>query len=169
MKKIRIVFILCHGIETQKTTSFCLENVDYPTELDELDEERLHELLHNKIQCETIVINACHSSRLAEVLHKLGSSENTVIAINSREPVLEKAAQTFNEVFLRQLLQHNKVDDAYEHAIGAVGAMGKNDAKVCCCFHAHKKDCLWQLYRDKKGDEAAHDLHTPKCKCYTKS
>ena len=57
----------------QKTTSFCLENVDNPTELDELDEERLHELLHNKIQCETIVVSACHSSRLADVLHKLGS------------------------------------------------------------------------------------------------
>ena len=83
--------------------------------------------------------------------------------------MLEKAAQTFNEVFLRQLLKRNKVNDAYEHAIGAVGAMGKKDAKVCCCFHAHKKDCLWQMYLNKKGEEAAHELHTPKCKCYTKS
>jgi hypothetical protein len=46
---MRIVFILCHGTLRENTTNFCLENVDHPTEMDELDEARLQELLHNKI------------------------------------------------------------------------------------------------------------------------
>ena len=58
--------------------------------------------------------------------------------------------------------------DAYEHAIGAVGAMVKKDSKCCCCDHKHKEDCLWLKYLAKYGPEAAHELHTPKCKCYLK-
>jgi hypothetical protein len=46
---MRIVFILCHGTLRKNTTNFCLENVDHPTEMDELDEARLNELVHNKI------------------------------------------------------------------------------------------------------------------------
>jgi hypothetical protein len=101
-------------------------------------------------------------------LHQLGNTDITVVAINSREPVLEKAAITFNEIFLQRLLEHNKVIDAYEHAIGAVGAMVGTDSKSCCCDHDHKKDCLWEKYRAKYGPEAAHKLHTPKCNCYSK-
>lgn len=137
--------------------------------MDEFDEERLKELLRTKIACKTIVISACHSSRLAEILYKHGDPSNTVVAINSREPVLEKAAQTFNEVFLRELLQHKTISDAYEQAIGAVGAGAKTDMKMCCCMHDHKKHCLWWDYREKHGAEKAHELHTPKCKCYTRS
>jgi hypothetical protein len=45
-----------------------------------------------------IVISACHSSRLAEILIKHGAK--AVIAINSMEKVLEKTAQKFNETYL---------------------------------------------------------------------
>ena len=89
--------MLCHG-ETKKnvfppTSNFCLEKKDSPTVLDEFDEERLKELLRTQIQCETIVISACHSSRLAEILFTRGdTSKNTIVAINSKEPVLERAA-----------------------------------------------------------------------------
>jgi len=173
LSNIKIFFILCHGEERKvggnSITSFCLEKEGEPTELDEFDEERLKELLRSKIACQTIVISACHSSRLAEILYKHGDPNNTVVAINSREPVLEKAAQTFNEVFLRELLHHKSISDAYEHAIGAVGAGAKTDMKVCCCMHDHKQDCLWWDYRAKYGPEKAHELHTPKCKCYVKS
>jgi len=101
-------------------------------------------------------------------LQSQGNTDITVVAINSREPVLEKAAITFNEIFLKRLLDHEKVNNAYENAIAAVGAMEQKYSKCCCCDHGHKDDCLWKLYSDRYGLEAAHELHTPKCKCYQK-
>jgi len=47
-----------------------------------------------------------------------------------------------------------------------VRANKKNDCKVCCCNHEHKKDCLWLKYEKKYGSEKAHELHTTSCKCY---
>lgn len=96
----RILFILCHGEFTNEksieSSWFCLESEgDDPHMVDYFDEERLKSLLKDRlIQPDIIVISACHSSRLAEILKSHGAK--AVIAINSMEKVLEKAAQQFN-------------------------------------------------------------------------
>jgi len=95
-QNIKVFFMLCHG-ELKNvqppTSNFCFEKKGQPTLLDEFDEKRLIETLRTKIKCETIVISACHSSRLAEIFLQRGNNENTtIVAINSKEPVLEKAA-----------------------------------------------------------------------------
>ena len=124
-QKIKVFFILCHG-ETKKnvkpqTSNFCLEKKDQPTVLDEFDEERLKELIRTKIQCETIVISACHSSRLAEILFtRADPNKNTIVAINSKENVLERAAQSFNEAFLHYLLKEETIEIAFENSLGTV-------------------------------------------------
>ena len=58
---------------------------------------------------------------------------------------------------------------AFEKSIGVVAGSDENDCKVCCCMHAHKDDCLWLRYRDKFGEDKAHELHTAGCKCFKKS
>ena len=94
VEPIKILFILCHGdIDDDKPEAsfFCLEDEEDPSMIDYFDEARLKMLLRGKqIQCEMIVISACHSSRLAEILKRHGAK--AVIAINSAEKVLEKAA-----------------------------------------------------------------------------
>jgi len=60
--------------------------------IDEFDEKRLKEIIISKIRPETIVISACHSSRLAEIFLNKGTETTTIIAINSKEIVLEKAS-----------------------------------------------------------------------------
>ena len=37
------------------------------------------------------------------------------------------------------------------------------------CMHGHKKECLWSIYREKYGEEKAHDLHSAKCLCFKQS
>ncbi len=94
MLPIKILFILCHGdIDDDKPDAswFCLEDEEDPSMIDYFNEARLKGLLSGKqIQCEMIVISACHSSRLADILKRHGAK--AVIAINSAEKVLEKAA-----------------------------------------------------------------------------
>ena len=58
---------------------------------------------------------------------------------------------------------------AFENSLGAVAGSEQNDCKVCCCMHDHNKECLWWIYREKYGDEKAHQLHTANCKCFKKS
>jgi hypothetical protein len=92
---------------------------------------------------------------------------NTVIAINSEEKLLEKAAQTFNESFLDSLLLEKTVNEAFSNALSTVAADSSDNCKVCCCMHDHKDDCLWLRYREKHGEDKAHELHTAKCRCFT--
>jgi hypothetical protein len=33
-------------------------------------------------------------------------------------------------------------------------------------MHDHKDDCLWLRYREKHGEDKAHELHTAKCRCW---
>lgn len=86
-----------------------------------------------------IVISACHSSRLAEILRKHGAK--AVIAINSMEKVLEKAAQQFNMIYLENLLEGKVSFEAFGTAINNVKSMKPADVAICCCMHKHKPDC----------------------------
>ena len=98
-------------------------------------------------------------------LAKADQEATSIIAINSKEPVLEKSAQSFNESLLGNLLQEQQVDDAFKNSIGIVAGEA-NDCHVCCCFHGHKEGCLWVLYEKMHGKEKAHELHTVQCSCY---
>jgi hypothetical protein len=57
-------------------------------------------------------------------------------------------------------LKEETIEMAFEKSIGVVAGSDENDCKVCCCMHAHKDDCLWLRYRDKFGEDKAHELHT---------
>ena len=111
-----------------------------------------------------IVISACHSSRLAEILRKHGAK--AVIAINSMEKVLEKAAQQFNMIYLENLLEGNKASEAFGTAINNVKSMKPADVAVCCCEHKHKPGCLWKIYEERVDNQKAHELHTAHCLCF---
>ena len=86
-----------------------------------------------------IVISACHSSRLAEILSKHGAK--AVIAINSMEMMLEKSAQQFNMIYLENLLEGKVSIEAFGTAINNVRSMKPEDVAICCCVHTHKPSC----------------------------
>ena len=62
---------------------FAFENEDDPTMVDLFSEKQLEELFRKtQIKCETIVISACFSGKLAQILLNAGNEKTTVVAIN---------------------------------------------------------------------------------------
>lgn len=115
------------------------------------------------------MISACHSSRLANILENHGAK--SVIAINSAEKVLEKAAQQFNVIFLENMLDGKSANEAFKTAVGNVRSMKREDVAICCCMHPHKPGCLWlelrrRLEQKGKDPRIAHDIHCAECSCY---
>jgi hypothetical protein len=113
---------------------------------------------------ELVVISACHSSAMAEIIYERGVKN--VVSINSSARVLEKAAQIFNKEFFHNLFSGKTVEDAFSEGKKSVKCSKDQINKICCCEHLHKPECLWLKYQHVNGSEAAHKLHSPACSCY---
>jgi hypothetical protein len=71
---------------------------------DKFDEHRLIEYVKRGNRgIKAVVISACHSSRLANIMYKFGFP--VVVGISQTQEVLESAAYIFNDEFLKQLLR----------------------------------------------------------------
>jgi hypothetical protein len=78
---------------------------------------------------------------------------------------LEKAAEIFNKNFMKYILLGESPKDAFNHSLDVL-TIEKHTSGICCCFHEHTGDCLWQKYLEESQDEfEAHKLHMPSCKC----
>jgi CHAT domain len=114
-KKPKILVINCHGgIDFIKdTTNFWFEDVYRPTVVDSFTEERLRSMLQTPThdnpltEVQLVIISACHSSRLANILVAAGIP--SVISISASSQVLELAAKAFNVEFLHYLIEGNSV------------------------------------------------------------
>lgn len=163
----RVLFINCHAervkqetfskSETTVTTYFCFEDPQVPTLQDKFDEQRLIEYVkRGRHEIQVVVISACHSSRLAEIMHKFGFP--VVVGITQSQEILETAAYVFNDEFLKQILAGQSPKQAFDEGITKLRA-SKNCVN-CCCDHEHDVNyCLWYRYAQKHGIEAAHALH----------
>ena len=116
-----------------------------PTKQDRFDEKRLMEYIkrgdHSNIRA--VVISACHSSRLASIMHEFGFP--VVVGISQSEEVLETAAYVFNDEFLKQLLEGKSPRVAFDEGQAKLRASKK--CEDCCCDHEHDTEyCLWYRY-----------------------
>ena len=79
---------------------------------------------------------------------------------------MDEVCLKFSENLYKYLLKGYTVKKAYEEAIKVCKARKtKANNESCCCAHPHKKDCKWLKYANENGVEAAHELHSGKCKC----
>lgn len=107
---------------------------------------------HAKHEVKVVVISACHSERLANIIYKYGFP--VVIGITESQPVLEAAAYIFNDELLKQLLAGNTPKEAFNEGLTKLRA--STSAYSCCCDHEHSSNCLWLRYKNKYGEEKAH-------------
>ena len=63
-----------------------------------------------------MILSACYSEDIAQLLHDAGFP--AVVAIHYETPVLEDAAKTFNDYFLKNLLEGNPLEESFELAKG---------------------------------------------------
>lgn len=123
------------------------------------------DLIHNVAGTEVklVVISACHSSQLGQVLINAGVP--VVVCISATDQVYEQAAAKFNKNFLKILLDGRSPDEAYRSSL-AVLKSSKENGGICCCSHEHTDKCYWVKYRQKYGEEEAHKVHSSfTCKC----
>ena len=120
-QKPRMLFLNCHGgiirnrsdPSAQLMTYLSCENQDICTLQCKVDEVMLGELVKGS-QVQLVVISACHSSRLAQVLIDAGVP--VVVSINATVQVLEKAAEKFNRVFLKYIIEGRSPKFAFTHS-----------------------------------------------------
>ena len=86
----KIMVINCHGsINEKRETTFWFEDKDQPAIVDSFSEERLRELVSSnqlrslKDQVRLVIISACHSSFLAEILVDAGIPSVVSISASS--------------------------------------------------------------------------------------
>ena len=109
----RVLFINCHGQIKKRgdknEASFWFEDMQNPFVVDKFDEDRLERLVNGlDLQIEVIVLSTCHSEKLGEILLKC-SKKNApiVIAVNSKDALLELAAHNFNRQLILSLAKDN--------------------------------------------------------------
>ena len=101
-KNPRVLVLMCHGMlrrdsRGREHCSFCLENEEFPFEIDEYDEDRLLTLLNNKIlNIDVIILSTCHSERLAKILVKGIKPPPAVIAVNTTDQIAQASTFKFN-------------------------------------------------------------------------
>lgn len=133
--------------------------------LEEFNEEKLTELLKAKNWgVQLVVISACHSNDLGRILHEAGIP--VVVSINTQSKVLEKAAYTFNKMFLEQLVAGKSPKEAFDVGLANVRSSEESNNKILCSNHDHSDDCLWFQYKEKFGRQEAENLLKWDCKCF---
>ena len=103
--------INCHGGINHKNdaTNFWFEDVKIPSKVDPFSENRLRGMFETTMHAnpltsvQLVIISACHSSRLAEILVEAGIP--SVVSISASSQVLELAAKEFNVEFLHYLVE----------------------------------------------------------------
>ena len=78
-----------------------------------------------------------------------------VVCISASDQVYEKAAEKFNENFLKMLVEGKSPEEAFEISLNVLKGSPQNSG-ICCCSHDHTDNCLWKKYREKYGEEKAH-------------
>ncbi len=157
-KKPKILVINCHGGIDYKTdaTTFWFEGVQEPSVIDTFSEERLRSMFETTVaenpltSVQLVIISACHSSRLADILVDAGIP--SVVSISASCQVLELAAKEFNVEFLHYLVEGKTVLHAFNEAIRHLKISKDEFHKSCCCDHRHDVDCLWYKYRQELED-----------------
>ena len=91
-----------------------------------------------------VIISACHSSFLGEILVDAGIP--SVVSISASSQILEVAAKEFNIEFLHYLVEGKSIRFAFEEAKKHLRASKDQIHKSCCCDHKHTEDCLWFKY-----------------------
>ena len=169
MIKPKIVHLSCHGDFDNKANTYYLafESKKSLGMMEKLTMNRLKKLFENQINLKSIeamVVSACHSQKIGELM--MDSGIPIVICINAPFKVQDEAARSFGKVFHSALVQGMTYQDAFTSAQNFIAAHQEaNKIYSCCCAHPHKDDCTWSEKAKEIGHLKAHELHMATCKC----
>jgi tetratricopeptide (TPR) repeat protein len=107
-----VVHFVGHGAEDG---SLLLEQDDATT--DALVAERAAQMLRSS-QARLVVISACHSGKVAQVLRQSGVAN--VVAVDAQWPIADRAAALFNQLFYGALVRGQPMSEAFRRGVEAV-------------------------------------------------
>ena len=106
-----IIHFIGHGMREGNSTALVLEDEVGMTRA--LSEEELEIALSNQKQapCQLALLNACHSSKLAQAFVKAGVPD--VITVNAEDKILDMAARCFSRRLYQALFNQDAIADAF--------------------------------------------------------
>jgi predicted ATPase len=107
-----VVHFVGHGAEDG---SLLLEQDDATT--DALVAERAAQMLRSS-QARLVVISACHSGKVAQVLRQSGVAN--VVAVDAQWPIADRAAALFNQLFYGALVRGQPMSEAFRRGVEVV-------------------------------------------------
>ncbi len=113
-----IIHFIGHGMREGEGTALVLENKVGMTRA--LNEEKLGIALsnHKQAPCQLALLNACHSSKLAQAFVK--AKVPHVIAVNAEDKILDVAARCFSRRLYQALFNQEAIADAFLESRNAV-------------------------------------------------
>ena len=164
IKQPKILHISSHGkLYENRQYSLFLEEKGV---LQKINQERLKEILStysNQIKnIDLVFASTCYSEALGKLFLEYGI--NNVIYIQGMNPVSDKAAIKFSELFYKELIKGNTIKDSFDKAKRLIQSDIEKESfqnRKCCCSHWHKSKTDCPL---NKGADIHNKYHI-KCDC----
>ena len=166
--KPKIVHLSCHGdYDNENKTYLAFESKKVFGMMEKLSMNRIKKLFENQKNLKSIecmIVSACHSQNIGELMVESGVP--VVVAINAPFKIQDEAARAFGKVFHSAWVQGETYQNAFTNAQNFVAAHQESYKSYSWWWaHPHKSNCKWFLDAKNIGQFEAHELHMPMCKC----
>lgn len=161
----KIIHISCHGaFDNEELQQFYLAFEQKDTGIEhKFTQEFLAQMLSGQNhEIKVAFISACYSEKIGEIFFKSGIP--VVIAVNSKQPIMDDCCKMFSQQFYTNLLNGDNIGDAFNKARNIVRTSPDKELGICCCAHEHAADCAWQKFSQEELT-AAHEMHCQNCPC----
>ena len=162
--KPKIVHLSCHGdYDNENKTYLAFESKKVFGMMEKLSMNRIKKLFENQKNLKSIecmIVSACHSQNIGELMVESGVP--VVVAINAPFKIQDEAARAFGKVFHSAWVQGETYQNAFTNAQNFVAAHQESYSIYSCWWaHPHKSDWRWYAKSKEVGHIKAHEIHMP--------